>query len=313
MVDRWSMKMRPDLPDSFHVLPEVAQALAKNKPLVALESTVITHGLPYPQNFTIAIEMETVIRQTGAIPATIAVLDGIVRIGVERSQLERLARGDQQAPMHKISARDFASAIACSWSGGTTVAGTLLAARLAGLRVFATGGIGGVHRQPAFDVSADLGLLACSPLVVVCAGAKAILDLDATLEYLETNSIPVVGFQTDEFPAFYSRSSGMKTSARADTPEQIAEIARAHWGMGMLSAVLVALPPPESSALPPELVELAIQQALAEAQAQQLRGQAVTPFLLQRVSQLTRGSSLLINLDLLKNNARLAAEISLKL
>ncbi len=313
MVDRWSeMKMRPDLPDSFHVLPEVAQALAKNMPLVALESTVITHGLPYPQNFTIAIEMETVIRQTGAIPATIAVLDGIVRIGVERSQLERLARGDQQAPMHKISARDFASAIACSWSGGTTVAGTLLAARLAGLRVFATGGIGGVHRQPAFDVSADLGLLACSPLVVVCAGAKAILDLDATLEYLETNSIPVVGFQTDEFPAFYSRSSGMKTSARADTPEQIAEIARAHWGMGMLSAVLVALPPPESSALPPELVELAIQQALAEAQAQQLRGQAVTPFLLQRVSQLTRGGSLLVNLDLLKNNARLAAEISLR-
>ncbi len=174
----------------------------------------------------------------------------------------------------------------------------------AGLRVFATGGIGGVHRQPVFDVSADLGLLACSPLVVVCAGAKAILDLDATLEYLETNSVPVIGFQTDEFPAFYSRSSGMKTSARADTPEQIAEIARAHWGMGMQSAVLVTVPPPESSALPPELVELAIQQALAEAQAQQVRGQAVTPFLLQRVSQLTRGSSLLVNLDILKNNAR---------
>jgi pseudouridine-5'-phosphate glycosidase len=289
------------------------EALEKNLPLVALESTVITHGLPYPQNYTLAMEMEAVVRQTGAIPATIAVLDGTVWIGVELSQLERLARGDTQAPMHKISARDFAPAIARAWSGGTTVAGTLLAARNAGLRIFATGGIGGVHRQPAYDVSADLGQLACSPLVVVCAGAKAILDLDATLEYLETNSVPVIGFQTDEFPAFYSRSSGLKTSARADTPEQVAEIARAHWGMGMQSAILVTVPPPESSALPPEQVELAIQQALAEAQVQQVRGQAVTPFLLQRVSQLTQGSSLRANLDLLKNNARVAAEISLQL
>jgi pseudouridine-5'-phosphate glycosidase len=307
------VKERRDLPESFHVLPEVAEALENNLPLVVLESTVITHGLPYPQNYTLAMEMEAVVRQRGVIPATIAVLDGIVRIGVEPPQLERLARGDPQASMHKISARDFAPAIACSWSGGTTVAGTLLAARCAGLRVFATGGIGGVHRAPAFDVSADLGQLACSPLIVVCAGAKAILDLDATLEYLETNSVPVIGFQTDEFPAFYSRSSGLKTSARADTPEQVAEIARAHWGMGMQSAVLVTVPPPESSALPPELVESAIRQALAEAQAQRVRGQAVTPFLLQRVSQLTQGSSLRANLDLLKNNARLAAEISLKL
>jgi len=307
------MKMRPDLPESFHVLPEIAEALEKNLPLVALESTVITHGLPYPQSYTLAMEMEAVIRQTGAIPATIAVLDGIVRIGVEAPELERLARGDAQASMHKISARDFAPAIARSWSGGTTVAGTLLAARRAGLRVFATGGIGGVHRAPACDVSADLGQLACSPLVVVCAGAKAILDLDATLEYLETCSVPVIGFQTDEFPAFYSRSSGLKTSARADTPEQVADIARAHWGLGLTSAVLVAVPPPESSALPPQLVESAIQQALADAQAQQVRGQAMTPFLLQRLNQLTQGSSLRANLDLLKNNARVAAEISLRL
>jgi pseudouridine-5'-phosphate glycosidase len=284
-----------------------------NLPLVALESTVITHGLPYPQNYTIAMEMEAVVRQTGAIPATIAMLDGIVRIGVEAPDLERLARGDAQAPMHKISARDFAPAIARSWSGGTTVAGTLLAARRAGLRVFATGGIGGVHRAPPYDVSADLGQLACSPLVVVCAGAKVILDLDATLEYLETCSVPVIGFQTDEFPAFYSWSSGLKTSARADTPEQVAEIAHAHWGMGLQSAVLVTVPPPESSALPPKLVESAIQQALAEAQAQHVRGQAVTPFLLQRINQLTQGSSLRANLYILKNNARVAAEISLRL
>jgi pseudouridylate synthase len=215
--------------------------------------------------------------------------------------------------MHKISARDFAPAIAHSWSGGTTVAGTLLAARCAGLRVFATGGIGGVHRATDWDVSADLGQLACSPLVVVCAGAKAILDLEATLEYLETSSVPVIGFQTDEFPAFYSRSSGLKTSARVDTPEQAAAIARAHWGMGMKSAVLVAVPPPESSALPHGQVETAIHQALAEAQSQQVRGQAVTPFLLQRVSQLTGGRSLRANLDLLKNNACVAAEISLVL
>ena len=307
------MNTRPDLPGSFRVLPEIAKALEKKLPLVALESTVTTHGLPYPQNYTLALEMEAVVRQAGAIPATIAVLDGCVQIGVEQPQLERLAQGELHTPMHKISARDFAPAIAHSWSGGTTVAGTLLAARCAGLHVFATGGIGGVHRAPAYDVSADLGQLACSQLVVVCAGAKAILDLDATLEYLETCSVPVIGFQTDDFPAFYSRSSGLKTSARADTPEQVAEIARAHWGLGMQSAVLVTVPPPESSALPPEQVEAAIQQALAEAQAQRVRGQAVTPFLLQHVSRLTGGSSLRANLDLLKNNALIASQISLRI
>jgi len=215
--------------------------------------------------------------------------------------------------MHKISARDFAPAIANGWSGGVTVAGTLLAARQAGLRVFATGGIGGVHRQPEFDISADLELLACSPLVVVCAGAKAILDLDRTLEYLETHSVPVIGYQTDEFPAFYSRSSGLKTSAKADTAQQVAAIARAHWEMGMHSAVLVAAPPPEGSALPFQEVETAIQQALTEAQAAQVRGQATTPFLLKRVTELTQGGSLRANLALLQNNARIAAEISTSL
>ena len=179
--------------------------------------------------------------------------------------------------------------------------------------MFATGGIGGVHRSASFDISADLGQLASSPLVVVCAGAKAILDLEATLEYLETRSVPVIGFQTDEFPAFYSRSSGLKTSARADSAEQVAEIAKAHWRLEMQSAILVTVPPPKESALPPELVESAIQQALADMQDLQVRSQAVTPFLLQRVNELTSGSSLQANLDLLKNNARVAAEIALNL
>jgi pseudouridine-5'-phosphate glycosidase len=305
--------MKTVLPESFQLLPEVANALEQSLPLVALESTVITHGLPYPENYALACEMEAVIRNKGAIPATIAVLDGVVQIGVGTEQLERLAKGSAGSAVHKISARDFGAAIAMHWSGGTTVAGTLLAARCAGLRVFATGGIGGVHRQPAYDVSADLGQLACSPLVVVCAGAKAILDLEATLEYLETCSVPVIGFQTDEFPAFYSRSSGLKTSARADSAEQVAEIAHAHWQAGMPSAVLVTVPPPEGSALAREAVEAAVNQALAEARAQRVRGQAVTPFLLQRVSQLTQGKSLDANLDLLKNNARVAAEIALRL
>jgi pseudouridylate synthase len=305
-----NLQIKSDLPKSFHLLPEVVRALEQDFPVVALESTVITHGLPFPQNCSTAMEMEEVVRQHGAIPATIAVMDGEVRIGLEAYELERLARASTTAIMHKISARDFGPAIAGSWSGGTTVAGTLLVARQVGIRVFATGGIGGVHRGLAFDISADLELLAGSPLIVVCAGVKAILDLDKTLEYLETHLVPVIGFQTDEFPAFYSRSSGQKTSARADSPEQVANIARAHWGMGMRSAVLVTAPPPESSALPFQKVESAIVEALEEAQIQQVRGQAVTPFLLKRVSQLTQGDSLKANLDLLINNARIAAEIS---
>jgi pseudouridine-5'-phosphate glycosidase len=294
----------------LHISEEVASALEKRLPVVALESTVITHGLPYPDNLRIATEMEAVVRQPGAVPATVAVLDGLVRVGIDAMQLERLA----QAPdMHKISRRDYGPALALGWSGGTTVAGTMAAVHAAGIRLFATGGIGGVHRQPAYDISADLPELARTPLIVICAGAKAILDLEATLEYLETASVPVVGYRTDEFPAFYSRESGLGVSARADTPEHIAAIARAHWSMGSDSAVLVVNPPPESSALPRDTVERAVEQALAEAKVQRVRGQAVTPFLLERVSTLTSGASLQANLDLLRNNARLGAEISISL
>jgi len=300
------------LPSFISLSPEIAQALADKKPIVALESTVITHGLPYPENLQLALEMEAEVLQQGAIPATIAVLDGQVWVGLERPQLERLAVSalEKGEPMHKISARDFSAAVVLGWSGGTTVAGTLTAARQAGLKIFATGGIGGVHRHPPYDISADLPKLADSPLVVVCAGAKAILDLDSTLEYLESHSVPVIGYQTDEFPAFYSISSGFHTSGRAETPRQVAEIARAHWSLGLPGAILLTVPPPHTSALAREQVEGAIQLALNEAKDSNIRGQAVTPFLLRRVTELTGGESLRANLDLLKNNARVAGQVA---
>ncbi len=291
----------------FVILPQVRQALDSGAPVVALESTVITHGLPYPHNRQIAEEMEAEVRSHGATPATMALLDGVLYVGVSTDQLERLARAEA---MHKISRRDFAPAFALGWSGGTTVAGTMLAAQAVGIRVFATGGIGGVHRQPAYDISTDLPELSRTQVLVVCAGAKAILNLDATLEYLETAAVPVIGYQTDDFPAFYSRSSGLCVSVRADTPAQVAAIARAHWDLPAAGGVLVANPPAAETALEPARVEAAIQQALQEAEAQGVRGQAVTPFLLGRVSALTEGASMQSNLDLLRNNARLAADIA---
>ena len=287
--------------------PEVRQALAMHLPVVALESTVITHGLPYPENLQLARDMESEVRQQNAVPATVGVVDGRIYVGLDESQLAHLATGHN---MVKVSVRDFAPAMVGGRSGGTTVAGTLLAANLAGLKVFATGGIGGVHRDAPFDVSTDLIGLSRTPLVVVCAGAKAILDIPATLEVLETYGVPVIGYQTDDFPAFYSRSSGLPVSARVDSPEQVAQIAQAHWGLGLNSAVLVCVPPPEEVALPTESVAGAINQALAEAQAAGIHGQAVTPFLLQRVGELTHGSSLRTNLSLLRNNARVAAQIA---
>ncbi len=292
---------------AFHVAPHVARALSLKMPVVALESTVITHGLPKPDNLALAADMEAVVRNGGATPATIGVLKGKVIVGLAEDALRELA--DAPAP-RKISIRDYGAAIAQKASGGTTVAATLYAAHLAGIRVFATGGIGGVHRWPPHDVSADLPALASYPAIVVCAGAKAILDLPATLEMLETLAVPVVGYQTDEFPAFYSRESGLKVPQRADSPKEVAAIAKAHWELGLKSAVLVVVPPPEEAALPREEVDQAIAQALREAEAQGVRGQASTPFLLARVSQLTGRASLEANLALLKNNAAVAAQIA---
>jgi pseudouridine-5'-phosphate glycosidase len=299
--------MQTDLPKAIILLPEVARARQLGLPLVALESAVITHGLPHPENLNLARDVEHEIRQNGATPATIALLNGRVHIGLTPTEMETLST---LQPVRKISRRDYGIAIARGESGGTTVAGTLIAARAAGLRVFATGGIGGVHRQASFDVSADLPELGRSPLVVVCAGAKAILDLPATLEYLETMGVPVVGYQTDEFPAFYSPTSGLRVNVRADSPAEVAAIAREHWAIGLESAILVAAPPPAEAALPPEAVEGEIESALEEARQEGVSGAAVTPFLLQRVSELSHGASLRANLALLRNNARIAAQIA---
>jgi pseudouridine-5'-phosphate glycosidase len=287
--------------------PEVARALNLSQPIVALESTVITHGLPHPQNLELARDMEQEIRHNGATPATIAILDGKIRIGLSDEELVRLAQAESTL---KVSRRDFATAIIKKATGGTTVAGTMFAAEQAGIKVFATGGIGGIHREGRYDISADLQALADTPMIVVCAGAKAILDLPATLEYLETMSVPVLGYQTDEFPAFYSRESGLDVSVRLDSPEEIAAFARAHWSAGGRGAVLVANPVPITDAIPRSEMEPIIVKASTEALAQNIHGQGVTPFLLKRISELTHGRSLRTNLSLLLNNARLAAQIA---
>ena len=287
--------------------PEVARAIQQGLPIVALESTVITHGLPRPLNLELARQMETEVRAQAAIPATIALLDQKVHVGLTEVELERLAN---EPAARKVSRRDFGAALAQGAVGGTTVAGTLIAAHMVGIKVFATGGIGGVHRDAPFDISADLPELARTPVIVVCAGAKAILDLPATLEYLETAGVPVIGYGTRDFPAFYSRCSGLSVPITAQTPAEIAEIARAHWAVGLQSALLVVQPPPEADALPAEIVEAAIEKALAEAKAQNIHGAATTPFLLSRVSTLTEGASLKSNLALLRNNARLAGQIA---
>ncbi len=287
--------------------PEIARALNFGTPVVALESTVITHGLPQPQNLELARDMEQQVRDNDATPATVALLDGEIRIGLSDEELVRLSESDS---VLKVSHRDFATAILKKKNGGTTVAGTMFAAQLAGIKVFATGGIGGVHKESSFDISTDLRALAEIPMIVVCAGAKAILDLPATLEYLETMGVPVVGFQTDEFPAFYSRESGLHVSVRLDSPKEIADFARAHWDLGMRSAVLVTNPVPETEAISQVEMEPMILQASEEAIEQGIHGQKLTPFLLGRISELTEGKSLRTNLALLLNNARLAARIA---
>jgi len=291
----------------LHGSSTINQALRSSYPVVALESTVITHGLPRPKNLMLARDMERVVRENGATPATIALLDGKVHIGLTDAELERLAN---ETNARKISRRDFATAIVKKECGGTTVAGTMFAAQRAGIKVFATGGIGGVHEVETLDISTDLQALADTPMVVVCAGAKAILDLPATLEYLETMAVPVIGYGTDEFPAFYSRQSGLPVSARLDSPREIVEFAKAHWEIGMKSAVLVCQPLSPEEELPCEKVDGAIQQARREAHEQGIHGQTLTPFLLARMAELTGGASLKANLTLLLNNARLAAHIA---
>jgi len=286
---------------------EIARALQINIPIVALESTVITHGLPYPQNIQLAQDMEATIRAEGATPATIALINGKIRIGLTGDELARLA--EAKSPL-KVSHRDFATAIVKELTGGTTVAGTMLAAQQAGIKVFATGGIGGVHKESAFDISTDLKSLAEIPMIVVCAGAKAILDLPATLEYLETMGVPVVGYQTDKFPEFYSRDGNLDVSVRLDSPQEIAAFALSHWSLGLRSAVLVTDPIPITDAIPKSEMEPIIHQASKEATEKKIHGQVLTPFLLQRINELTNERSLRANLALLLNNGHLAAQIA---
>ena len=296
-----------ELKSYLNIAPEIMHAKKMGLPIVALESTVITHGLPWPENFQLALEMEEVIRREDTVPATIALMQGKIHVGLDKEQLGQLA---QNKSARKISLRDFGIALAGKLDGGTTVAATMFAAEKAGIKVFATGGIGGVHRQSTFDISADLPQLSRCPVVVVCAGAKSILNLEATLEFLETWGVPVIGYQTDSFPAFFASNSGLPVDIRAETAEEVARIARAHWGVGLKSGLLVANPAPAESALNYDDIEETIQKALQEASSEGIKGNKITPYLLSKISQLSDGDSMKANLALLLNNAKLAANIA---
>jgi pseudouridine-5'-phosphate glycosidase len=286
---------------------EVMDALRQSKPVVVLESSVIAQGLPSPHNLQSALACEAAIRAEGAVPATIAVIDGEIRVGLSRAELERLAQGEG---LLKLGERDLGYAMATRATGGTTVSATLAVARAAMVRVFSTGGIGGVHRGDDSDVSADLPALARYPVAVVCAGAKAILDLPRTLEVLETSSVPVVGLRTKEFPAFYSARSGLSLEQHVSSEQELARLCEAHWSLGMSSAVLAVQPCPSETALPAEELEAVIVAAVARAQKEKVRGKAVTPFLLKAVAEATHGRTLAANLALLENNARTAARLA---
>ena len=293
----------------FSISPAILQALSRGAGVVALESTVIAHGLPAPHNLALARSCEAIIRAQNCEPATIGIIAGQPVIGIDEAQLAELATGREVA---KVNLANLAHIVAKKKYGATTVAASLCLAHRAGIKVFATGGIGGVHRgaESSFDISADLTALGRFPLLTVCAGAKAILALPQTMEVLETLGVPVVGYQTDELPAFYSRSSGIKLELCADTPAEVATLAKTHWELGNTSSVLVVAPVPEAEELPASEIAEVIEEALAAASQQNISGKAVTPFLLSRITEKTAGRSLQANLALLKNNARIAAEIA---
>ncbi len=295
--------------DFVSLSPEVAQALADHRPVLAFESTIISHGMPYPRNMETAQEAERLARAAGVVPATIAVMDGSVAVGLSEARLSRLAT---EKDVLKVSRRDLAWALAARRTGATTVSATMLAARLAGISVFATGGIGGVHRgaQDTFDISADLAELASTSVLVVSAGAKAILDLPRTLEVLETLGVPVIGFGTAEFPAFYSRSSGLPLSLRADTPAEAAAVLRAQRALGLPQGILVANPIPAEWEIPLATMDAWIRQALADLGKRGVTGKAVTPFLLSRIVELSGGKSLETNVKLFHHNVRLGSAIA---
>jgi len=296
--------------ESLDLSEEIERAISDKSPVVVLESTVIAHGLPQPRNFQTALSLEKIIREVGAIPATVGMLYGRLRVGLTKDEIEILANAND---IKKLSTRDLAIALARQWNGATTVAATIWIAHLAGIRVFATGGIGGVHRGTLPDVSADLIELAHTPIIVVCSGAKIVLDLPATREWLETHSIPVVGYGCDEMPAFYSHSSGQPVDVRCNSPEEVVKIFKAQSELGLKSALLVTVPVPNEAEVERSLLKRVLEESLAEAERQQITGRNVTPFLLACMSERSAGATLRANIALLENNARVAAQIALAL
>ena len=290
------------------VNPEVAEAIANGKPVVALESTIISHGMPYPQNVETALNVERIIRENGAVPATIAIIGGRLKAGLTAEEIEYFGKKGQA--IHKASRRDLAVLCARGEDGATTVTTTMIIAHMAGIKIFATGGIGGVHRgaETTMDISADLEELGQTPVMVVCAGAKSILDLGLTLEYLETKGVPVIGFGTKELPAFYTRQSGFGVDYRIDTAQELARAFKVQNELGFKGGMLVANPIPEEYAMPLETINAAIDQAIAECNEKGIKGKETTPFLLARVAELTGGDSLASNIRLVYNNAKVAAQ-----
>lgn len=295
-----------------YIHPEVKKALDEHRPIVALESTIISHGMPYPDNVHMALDVENIIKNEGAVPATIAILNGEIHVGLSKDEIEFLAK---EPGVFKVGKRDFGYVLSQKKTGATTVSGTSIIAALAGIKVFATGGIGGVHRgaQETFDISRDLEELASLNICVVCAGAKSILDLGLTLEYLETKGVEVIGYQTDVLPAFYSRMSAYKVNYRLDDPKAIADLLHAKWSLGLTGGAVIANPIPEAYSMDHHAIDQAITKALAEANEKGIQGQHVTPFLLAKIKEITGGESLESNIELVYNNARLAAKIAIAL
>jgi len=294
----------------IQVSSKVSAALAANQPVVALESTVIAHGLPRPQNLETARRLETIVKEENATPATIALIGGELCVGLNEDQIEILANHDD---IKKVSTRDLAIAVTDQWHGATTVASTMWIAHRAGIKVFATGGIGGVHRGPLPDVSADLPELARTPMIVVCSGAKIVLDLPATREWLETHSVTVVGYGCDEIPAFYSRKSGLPIDIRCDAPAEVARLFQTQRELGLQSALLVTVPVPGKDEVEHSILQKSLDESLAEAEKKKISGRELTPFLLARMSESSHGATLRANIALLENNARVAAEIAVAL
>ncbi len=300
------------LKEYFDIKPEVLEALNEGKAVVALESTIISHGMPYPENVETAKKVEEIVRNEGAVPATIAILNGRIKVGLNDEELEYLGKSRNVV---KTSRRDIPFVIAKKLDGGTTVAATMIIASLAGIKVFATGGIGGVHRnaQETFDISADLQELASTNVAVVCAGPKSILDIGLTLEYLETNGVPVIGFKTDELPAFYTRKSGFKVDYRVNTAEELAKAIKTKWDLGLNGGLVIGNPIPEEYEINHEIINKAIDEAVEEAERIGIKGKEITPFLLSKVKDITKGDSLKANIQLVYNNAKVASQIAIEL